>query len=74
MENVISGIALIALGVVLIILRKPLAEITIGFQIRVFHMPFGRREVKTSVIIAVLVGIVSIVDGILVLIGVLKVK
>lgn len=72
MVGLSNGAILIILGYALIVFRKPYSEAVIDFQIRAFHMPFGKREVKISIALAWVIGIVVIAAGILALLGVTK--
>ncbi len=74
MGNLIGGVVLIVLGSSLVIFRELFAEIVIGFQIWSFHMPFGKREVDASKVVAILVGLSFISIGILTMLGKLKWK
>lgn len=72
MADAIPKIALIVAGCALILFREPFADSVVGFQIWSFHMPFGKREVKITRLLAIVMGVIAIMSGLLGLFGILK--
>lgn len=72
MGNVVTAVALSAIGLGLAIFRKPFAEFCIAFQIQVLHMPFGQREVELTSWLALCMGLAVCILGVLSFFGVVK--
>ena len=74
MENVIVGLVTIIVGCALIIFRKPFVKYGVGYQVWAFRMPFGERTMNLGYWLVPIFGLAVIIAGILILIGIFKVK
>ena len=72
MNNVSGGLFIIALGILSIVFRKPLADNAVGFQIRAFRFSFGQKKLDTTYRMVCLIGVLVIVVGVLTIFGVFK--
>jgi len=64
MRQIVAGLFFLGLGCALFFAREKFAREVVHFQNTVWGFHFGERELRASVIIAVLVGIVFIYGGI----------
>lgn len=65
----LSGMAMLVAGVAMILFRKQLARSSVEYQNKNFGFHFKEKEIKGSSLACIIVGGVTVVTGILTLMG-----
>lgn len=71
LEQFIVGSIIIIIGAAAIIFRKPYARYLVSYQNKTFGFKFGESQVTSGRFVIIIVGTVSMIVGILILLGVI---